>query len=257
MTTRLASGLRVGLLALLLGWPSVAMAEPYAAVYGGAAFLENTDLNDDLQLNGTTFVDGRLHDLRVEPGPLYGAKVGYFFQPSLLGGNVGLEAEAYRFQNAIRPQTARFQGILGGVPFDGSVAVQRADADVIGTALNLLYRFPLSSSAELPHGRVQPYVGVGLAVLIAELSTRTTPFEVNKQISDTDVQPALQLLAGVRTFVTRNVALFFEYRFLHSEPFTFRFRESGTIGGGPFVETARDRANLTSHHLAVGIGFHW
>lgn len=233
------------------------MAEPYAAAYAGAAFTENTDLATDLQLNGAGFIDGRLRDLHFEPGLLYGVKVGYFFNYSLFGGNVGLEAEAYRFQNAIRPQTARFQGILGGVPFDGSVAVQRADADVIGTALNLLYRFPLSSSAELPHGRVQPYVGVGLAVLIAELSTRTTPFEVNKQISDTDVQPALQLLAGVRTFVTRNVALFFEYRFLHSEPFTFRFRESGTIGGGPFVETARDRANLTSHHLAVGIGFHW
>jgi opacity protein-like surface antigen len=233
------------------------MAEPYIAAYGGAAFLENTDLADNLRLNGTTVVDGRLRDLHVEPGPLYGAKVGYFLPPSLLGGNVGLEAEAYRFQNAIRPQTARFQGTLAGAPFNDSVAVQRADADVLGTALNLLYRVPFSRSAELPLGRVQPYVGIGLAVLIAELSTRTTPFEVNKQISDTDVQPALQLLAGVRTFVTRNVDLFFEYRFLHSEPFTFNFRESGTIGGGPFVETARDRASLTSHHLAVGIGFHW
>jgi len=146
---------------------------------------------------------------------------------------------------------------MNGAPFDGPAAVQRADADVIGTALNLLYRLPLGSSAEMPHGRVQPYVGVGLAVLIAELSTRTSPFEVNKHISDTDVQPAFQLLAGVRTFLTRNIALFFEYRLLHSKPFTFTFRESGTIGGGPFVETARDRASLTSHHLAVGIGFHW
>ena len=228
------SALRAALVALLIGWPSVAMAEPYVGAYGGAAFTENKDLATDLQLNGARFVDGRFHDLRFEPGPLYGVKVGYFFPYSLLGGNVGLEAEAYRFENAIRPQTARFKGILGGVPFDGPAAVQRADADVIGTALNLLYRFPLSSSAEMPHGRVQPYLGIGLAVLIAELSTRTSPFEVNKQISDTDVQPALQLLAGVRTLVTRNVALFFEYRFLHSEPFTFRFRESGTIGGGPF-----------------------
>jgi len=233
------------------------MAEPYVAAYGGAAFLEDTDLTTDLQLNGVTFVDGRLRDLRVEPGPLYGAKVGYFFQPSLLGGNVGLEAEAYRFQNAIRPQTARFQGILGGVPVDGSVAVQRADADMIGAALNLLYRYPLWSSAELPRGRVQPYLGAGLAVLIAELSTRTSPFEVNKGVSDTDMQPALQLLAGARTYLTRNVALFFEYRVLHSQPFTFRFRESGSIAGGAFVETARDRARLTSQHLAVGISFHW
>jgi opacity protein-like surface antigen len=233
------------------------MAEPYVAAYVGVAFTENKDLATDLQLNGSPFIDGRFRDLHFESGLLYGGKVGYFFDYSLLGGNVGLEVEAYRFENAIRPQTAQFQGILGGVPFDSPLAVQRADADVIGTALNLLYRFPLWSSAELRHGRVQPYVGIGLAVLIAELSTRTTPFEVNKEISDTDVQPALQLLAGVRAFVTPNLALFFEYRFLHSEPFTFRFRESGTIGGGAFVETARDRSSLTSHHLAVGIGFHW
>jgi opacity protein-like surface antigen len=249
--------MRAAFVALLLGWPSVAMAEPYVGAYGGAAFTQDMSLATDLQLNGIDSADGRQHGLRFDPGPLYGVKVGYFFRYSLLGGNVGLEAEAYRFENAIRPQTARFKGTLGGVPFDGPVAVPRADADVIGTALNLLYRFPLASSAELPHGRVQPYLGIGLAVLVAEFSTRTSPFEVNKVVSDTDVQPALQLLAGVRTFVTRNVALFFEYRFLHSEPFTFRFRESGTIGGGPFVGTARERANLTSHHLAAGIGFHW
>jgi hypothetical protein len=233
------------------------MAEPYVAAYGGAAFIEDTDLTSSLELNGAGLVDGRLRNLNVEPGVLYGAKVGYFFDHLLLGGNVGVEAEAYRFENAIRPQTARFQGIFAGVPLDGPVAVQRADTDVIGTALNLVYRFPLWSSAELPRGRIQPYVGAGLAVLIAELSTRTSPFEVNKEVSDTDTQPAFQLLAGMRTFLTRNVALFVEYRFLRSGPFTFRFREPGTISGTPFVETARDRASLSSHHLAVGIGFHW
>jgi len=252
-----ASPFRVALVALLLGWPSAAVAEPYAAAYGGASFIEDTNLAADLKLNGATVSDGRLYDLSLEPGVLYGAKIGYFLPYRLLGGQAGLEVEAYRFENAIRPQRARFRGMMSGARVDAPIAVQRADADVIGTALNLLYRVPLLSSDELPNGRVQPYAGVGLAVLIAELSTRTSPFEVNKEVSDTDVQPALQLLAGVRTFVTRNIALFAEYRFLHSEPFTFRFRATGTIGGGSFVETARDRTSLTSHHLAVGIGFHW
>ena len=25
----------------------------------------------------------------------------------------------------------------------------------------------------------------------------------------------------------------------------------------PFVETARDRADLTSHHISFGVGVHW
>jgi len=28
-------------------------------------------------------------------------------------------------------------------------------------------------------------------------------------------------------------------------------------GGAPFVETARDRADLTSHHISFGVGVHW
>ena len=37
----------------------------------------------------------------------------------------------------------------------------------------------------------------------------------------------------------------------------FTFRETGTIGGVPVTETARDRADLTSHLLYGGLGFHW
>jgi opacity protein-like surface antigen len=70
------------------------------------------------------------------------------------------------------------------------------------------------------------------------------------------VQPALQVLGGLRAFVTPHVAVFVEYTFLQSQRFTFDFREPGTIGGGPFVETARDRADLTSHQLSLGVGLH-
>jgi opacity protein-like surface antigen len=94
-------------------------------------------------------------------------------------------------------------------------------------------------------------------VLIAELSTTTTPFDVNKSISDTNVQPALQVLAGLRMLVTPNIAVFAEYKFLQSRTFTFDFKVPGTIGGGPFTETARDRSDITSHHLSAGVGFHW
>jgi opacity protein-like surface antigen len=116
---------------------------------------------------------------------------------------------------------------------------------------------PVAVREEFPHGRVLPYLGVGLAVLIAELSTTTTPFDVNKSISDTNVQPTLQVLAGVRTFLTRHIAVFAEYKLLQSRTVTFDFKVPGTIGGGPFTETARDRSDITSHHLIAGIGFHW
>jgi len=243
---------------VLLAWRPIAVsAEPYLAGYLGAAFTQNKDLETRLELNGTSVVDGDARNLKFETSLLYGGKVGYFFDGRLLGGNVGLEAEAFHFEPNVRQQTSRFVGTLGSVPADRQIRVQHADIEITGAALNLLYRWPLAVGDDLPRGRFQPYVGVGLAVLMAELSTTTTPFDVNKAISDTNVQPALQVLAGVRTFVTRNVAVFVEYKFLQSRPFTFDFRVPGTIGGGPFVETARDRSDLTSHHLSVGASFHW
>jgi opacity protein-like surface antigen len=214
-------------------------------------------LRTRLDLNGATAVDGEARDLKLETSLLYGGKVGYYFERPLLGGQLGLEAEGFHFEPDVRQQSSRFVGSLGGAPADRLIRVQHANIDVTGAALNLLYRWRLAVTEDRPHGRVQPYVGVGLAVLSTKLSTTTTPFDVNTSISDTDVQPALQVLGGLRTFVTRNLAVFVEYKFLQSARFTFDFRVPGTIGGAPFVETARDRSDLTSHQISVGVGFHW
>ena len=227
------------------------------AGYVGAAFTQNKDLETSLELNGTSFVDGDARNLKFETSLLFGGKVGYFLEGREFWSNFGLEVEGFHFEPNVRQQTTRFVGTLGGAPADRQIRVQHADIDVTGAALNLLYRWPVAVSDAFPNGRLQPYLGVGLAVLIAELSTTTTPFDVNKSISDTNVQPALQVLAGLRAFVTRNIAVFAEYKFIQSETFTFDFRVPGTIGGGPFTETARDRADITSHHLSVGVGFHW
>jgi opacity protein-like surface antigen len=242
---------------MALCWPSLATAEPYLAAYVGGAFTETKDLHTRLDLSGVTILDGDARDLKFDKSVVVGGKVGYFFEPSLLGANIGLEAEAFHFQPDVRQQNSRFVGSLGGFPADQLIRVQHADIEVTGAALNLLLRVPLAVGADFPHGRFQPYAGVGLAMLIATLSTTTTPFDVNKSISDTDVQPALQVIGGVRASLSPHVFMFLEYKFLQSRTFTFDFRESGTFSGFPAVETARDRADLTSHHVSVGVGVNW
>lgn len=237
--------------------PSLVTAEPYLAVYVGGAFTENKDLNTRLALSGLTILDGDARDIKFDNSVVVGGKVGYFFEPSILGANIGLEAEAFHFQPDVGQQNSRFVGSIAGFPADQTLRVQHADIDVTGAALNLLLRVPLAVSADFPHGRFQPYAGVGLAMLIAKLATTTTPFEVNKDISDTAVQPALQVIAGVRASLSPQIFMFLEYKFLQSRKFTFDFQESGTVGGFPAVETARDRADLTSHHISVGVGVNW
>lgn len=235
-------------------------AEPYVLGYAGAAFTRDTDLRTELELNGAPFVNGRAHDLSFETSPVFGAKGGYYFERPLLGGQLGAELDVYHFRPDLDEQRVRFTGLLAGVTGTTRTLLQSADIEVTGITVNLLYRYRLLPDAQFPHGRLQPYVGVGAGAFVARLATTTTPFDVNTRISDTDVQPGIQALAGLRWFVTRHLALFAEYKYLQTDTFSFKFKESGTIaalGGLTFTETARDRADLSGHLVYGGIGFHW
>ena len=230
---------------LALAAPAVAAAEPYGALFVGAAFTENTDLKDKVDLGALAVADGTIKDLRIDTAPVFGGKLGYFFEPRVLDGNVGLELETYYFKADVEQQAARFSGTVLGAPFNGRLRVQNADIEVTTVALNALYRYPLGMSADFPRGRFQPYVGTGLGAFIAKLSTTTTPLDVNR------------FLGGVHVLVTRNIGVFAEYKFLTTQTFEFDFEVSGTAGGAPATETARDRTKLTGHHLTVGIAYHW
>jgi opacity protein-like surface antigen len=243
---------------LALGVPAVAAAEPYGALFVGAAFTENTDLKEKLDLGTLSAADGTIKDLRVDTAAVYGGKLGYFFEPRVLDGNVGLELEAYHFKANVEEQTAQFAGTILSAPFKGAVHVVSSDIEVTAVALNALYRYPLGTSEDFPRGRYQPYVGAGLGAFIARLSTTTTPLDVNKDIHDTDTRLGGQFLGGVRVLVTHNIGVFAEYKYVMTQTFDFEFKVPGTVFGGvPVTETARDRTELSGHHFTAGVSFHW
>lgn len=251
------AGLTLGLVLIAVAPP--AWAEPYLAGYLGGAFTESKDLRTELELNGAPVVNGRAKNLTFDDALVYGGKAGYFFGTDLFGGNTGIELDVYHFEPDVSRQFVKFRGLLNGVTGDTRTEIQRADIQITAVTLNALYRFRLAADREYPNGRVQPYVGIGGGAFIARLATKTSPFDENKDISDTDVRAGFQALAGARWFVTRNLALFAEYKFIQTDTFSFSFKESGTISGIPFplTETARDRADITSHLLYGGLGFHW
>lgn len=237
--------------------PPAASAEPYLAGYAGAAFTESKDLRTELELSGTPLVNGRARNLTFDTSPVFGAKIGYFFDADVLGGNTGIELDAYHFEPDVPRQFVRFSGMLPGSTGDARTEIQSADIEVTALTVNALFRFRLAANRDYPRGRFQPYVGIGAGAFIARLATTTSPFDVNKDIDDTQVRAGVQALAGGRWFVTRNLALFAEYKFVQTDTFSFRFKESGTISGFPFTETARDRANITGHLFYGGLGVHW
>ena len=252
---------------LLVAAPGLVSAEPYLAGFVGAAFtedkgLDTTQTNNPLSVNGVSFLDGTFKNIDFDTSVVFGGKVGYYFDYPVLGGNFGLELEVYHLEPDVASQNVTFSGTARTVfgttlPPEFNTTIQKADIDVTTVGLNLLYRLELGQSDNFPHGRFQPYAGVGLGLFIATLSTTTTPFDMNRSIDDTDVQPGGQLLVGARFFLSPHVAVFAEYKFIQTAEFSFRFRETGTALGLPTTETARDQADLTQHQLLAGIGFHW
>lgn len=248
------SGRRIGFalvlaLAATLWLAPPAAAEPYLAGFLGGALTQDTDVDSRVSVSGFAFLDGTLQDVELDTALAFGAKAGYFFERTVLGGQVGVELEVAHFRPDVPAQTVRFAGTLMGQPFDGRLPVQDAELELTTIGLSALYR--------LPAGRLQPYGGVGVDLVIGRFSTSTTPLDANRTIEATDVQPGLHALAGARFFLTRHLALFAEYKFLHTGRLTFRATAGGTSGGTPVTERAIDRADLSTHLLVGGISFHW
>jgi opacity protein-like surface antigen len=246
---------------VLLGAAGPAHAEWYFSVFGGTAFSESKTTKTQLELTTplgtTTLLDGTFSEVDFHDSVLVGGKLGYYLTRPILGGHLGTELDfSYTEPHASR-QTVEFQGTASGVPVTTDLSVQSADFTVFALALNVLYRVPLFTSAEHPYGRLQPYIGAGLGAYVATMHTRTSPFDNNTRVNDTDVKPGVQALGGLKLFLLRNVALFAEYRFVQTQEFTFNFKAEGTVGGFPATEHATDRSDMTQHQAAFGIAIHW
>ncbi|MGH7325149.1 MAG: outer membrane protein [Candidatus Rokuibacteriota bacterium] len=252
-----AALLTLGCLLLLL--PGLAAAEPYIAAYAGLAIMQDKDLKIAQDVAGVpgAELEGTLKGVEFDRSTVFGAKVGYFFNRRLFGGNLGFEYEVYHFRPDINGQTIDFSGTVGGVSFDGPSNLNKADISVIAGGLNFLYRIPLARSRRFPRGQVQPYVGVGGSVFLAEFET-TSILDENEGVDDTDLRPGLQGLAGLKLFLSRNVALFLEYKYIHTATFEFKLQASGTFAGLPnATETTTLRGSLTGHHFNAGLALHF
>jgi hypothetical protein len=70
-------------------------------------------------------------------------------------------------------------------------------------------------------------------------------------------QPVVHALGGVKIFLTEHIALFPEYKFMHTGEFQFNLRRTGTLGGNTASESSTMRTHLTSQNFYAGIALHW
>ena len=126
---------------------------------------------------------------------------------------------------------------LGHITF-----VNHQDFSVNVLAANLLFRYPIGATPEMPQGRWYPYVGGGLGVQRAALTR--AGFE------ETSYSPAVPGLVGVKFFLIRNLAIFGEVKQTTGWN-KFDFEGAGAPPG--YFE----KYTISSNHFVAGVALHF
>jgi len=168
--------------------PTLAAAEWFADLYLGAAFTQRHEVTTETPTGTTSHPD-----IGFNRSAAFGGRAGYWFD--IVG--VGVDASHFR------PDT---------VPS----SLKRFDFYVTPLSLDLMVRWPLLSSTEHPHGRLQPFVAAGPVAAYVE-GKDTTNFAPANQF-DAGFFFRGQAEAGVVWEFRPNLGLLAEYRFTHFSP---------------------------------------
>jgi opacity protein-like surface antigen len=189
-----------------------ARAEGFVDLRVGGAFTEDGDV--ELSVPGFS-VTG---ETDFEDSVTGGGRLGYWFDsfPWL-----GLAADVSYFAPDID---------------DGGTEI-----GVIPISPLLMMRAPLADDEEFPHGRIQPFAGIGPGIFISLVD-----FDGSSDEESVDV--GLDVHAGLKYLITPNVGIFVQYRYTWLEP---------EVEADGFPLDVDVEAELSTHHVAGGLGFHF
>jgi opacity protein-like surface antigen len=202
-----------------------ARAEMYVAGQAGVTLpqsLSNIDVTGSGIAAGT-----KSSNLDLKTSFMYGAKLGYYFD-SLKW--LGVETEVFNTTPHVKEQAATCTG-------PGCAGLVSSPT---GSYLRVLTWAPINFVARYQIGQLEPYAGVGLGLFFA----RTKDGQTGESSSST--QPGLNAQAGLRYLITKNIAIFGEWKFNHAR---FKFDETPSFAGM--------NATYNVHHLVFGAGYHF
>ena len=213
-------------LACVIGWglflATPSQAEFYVAGQLGFSFPQKFGA-----ITGTGSASGLTKDdIGLQNSFLYGGKIGYFFR---YGTSVGIEMEAFTTNPNVKAQATTIG--FGGAPLV-TFADRGNNVRLITSAINVIVRFPGQQFG--PYLEPHFYMGAGPGIFFARLS------DLPGKSSDTAL--GLNVLGGVRVFLSKNTAVFVEYK--HNRA-TFKFDELLL------------KADYSAHHVVFGVGFHF
>lgn len=225
--------------------PRLLDGEFYVAGLMGASFAASQKLkynNGAFLNNGTvTATTGKftLSNNQFSPGVVGGLKFGYFFKsiPYL-----GLEGETNVAPNRVRNQVVR-----SNVAIQGTNRIILPNKDWINwtSALHIVARYGFFKDSEVPFGRLQPYVGVGPAVV-----AMYDPDDSAKNF-------AIDVMGGIRFMMLKNVSAFVEYKYNHQFDTEMEIHQFGVTTAPVFSGRGTASLPYDLHRVVLGVSYHF
>ena len=223
-------------------------AEWFADIYVGTSFTDK----DDIKAVSKNAGHATYHDVEFDRGDwnrglAYGLRFGRYFDAVPF---LGVGVDYFNFSPNIGPQNVR----VDGCPFSGTcvtntkISFGSYDVNSQAISLDIFLRLPLFRSETAPGGRVQPYILGGTPIFITSFTPRNTHLFRNAD-GDTDINWGYKYGAGLAVYVVRNLMVFGEYRFTHTEH-EWEIRDIS-------ASRTRVRTDLDSHTGVVGLGARW
>jgi opacity protein-like surface antigen len=175
---------------------------------------------------------------RYQPGVVGGLKLGYFFHrfPYL-----GIEGEFNLTRNDLKRQEVTLNRPLWG---STKAIIQSQNLLVMTLGIHILGRVGFLKDEEVPFGRLQPYVGIGPGVVYIFGE------------DDSSKNLSLEVLAGVRYMLLKNLSAFVEYKFSHQWQVELEHQKLWQPGG-PNWGNGFAKFDYTNHKVVFGICYHF
>lgn len=196
-----------------------ARAEWVLSGFTGSAMTENTDLHVRQGSTSLTFHDVSFQGQDFESPIYYGGRLAYFLDRDKPGVGFGLEffhAKAYLETGG----TAYVTGTRNGVPVNDTEPISNTVQEFNNShglnflTADVLYRWVFCGRDKSILGRIQPYAGAGIGLVIPHVeSTVDNVHQEEYQIHG----PGIQAIAGINFDITSFLSIFGEYKFTYAD----------------------------------------
>ena len=213
-----------------------AAAEWNFDLYGGAAWIEKSDLGVRGQDNNAASVNLTIFDLDTNTGFTVGTRASYWLDPLPF---LGFDLDVFYMQIPVPAQTTTATGSFSGeflgkpisVNASGVASIPSATLPIFGFAPEIRLRWPLLVDAAFPKGRLQPYFTGGPAWAFS-LKNEHIVVEFGGKVG-----------GGLAFLFTPWLGLYAEYRYIFFPGFELTDKH------------LTYKANINSHTVVSGISF--